>query len=737
MFSNSIRKSFNHHNHNNEHSHKSSYPTDFSPPFLFRKMNFLKSSNTHFQKQPYSTPAIETYIDITKEEFLDNLSDITTAELYNLSKQEKKSLRRLKKMKNIVFKPADKNLGVVVLNAKDYLEECLVHLSSATYSKIDSFPDTLLRRQLNNITQKFKSEIINGHGHKLLSFLSPQQTHRIPRFYGLPKIHKQSRSRNNIPPVRPIVSHVNSFLSNSAKFLDHCLQPLAKSYKDYIENSTELIAKLSSLHINEEVTLITMDIVSLYPSIPQMECLNVVFEQMCQHQQLLLFSPNLLIHLLEFNMLNNIFEFGEFTFLQNTGIAMGAAFAPTIANIFISVLLNNLLNHLDTKPLLVARYIDDIFCIWPKRHTISTFVSKINQIHPNIKLTAEISNTNVNFLDITIFKGQLFREKRLLDIRTYQKPRNLFQYLHFNSSHPKSTFSSIIIGECVRYARTNTSLENYQSQISLFKIRLQKRGYPNHFINRYIDRISHQNRNKYINNPKPRMTTPIFKPMFKCPYPPKFNHLKRIVLNHYDLLRNLIELPLFITTKHKTIHNSLVNSKYKPTHEEIIDIHLSCSPHIQPTTNTYIPRTSPHNSTQTIQPRICNHQKCATCRHFNTNQFFKSTTNNTRYRIRQSFSCSSTNIIYLITCRKCRKRYVGKTTRTLRERINHHRSTILTDQNRYLSIHFNFPDHQLDHLTVQIIDSANSPNELKHLKHFWINKLQTIKPKGLNFTDFR
>ena len=49
----------------------------------------------------------------------------------NLSKQEKKAIQKLKKDKQLVIKPADKNLGTVILNAADYVTECS-HPSSDT-----------------------------------------------------------------------------------------------------------------------------------------------------------------------------------------------------------------------------------------------------------------------------------------------------------------------------------------------------------------------------------------------------------------------------------------------------------------------------------------------------------------------------------------------------------------------------------------------------------------------------
>ena len=51
-------------------------------------------------------------------------------------------------------------------------------------------------------------------------------------------------------------------------------------------------------------------------------------------------------------------------------------------------------------------------------------------------------------------------------------------------------------------------------------------------------------------------------------------------------------------------------------------------------------------------------------------------------------------------------------------------------QTKYISVHFNFPNHSLSNLTVQAIDIA-SADKLTALQKFWINTLQTLKPKGL------
>ena len=71
---------------------------------------------------------------------------------------------------------------------------------------------------------------------------------------------------------------------------------------------------------------------------------------------------------------------------------MGAAFSPTVANIFMSVILRKFLNT-QQQPLLLARYIDDIFMIWPNNQELDQFLHDLNDFHPNLHFTHEHSTS--------------------------------------------------------------------------------------------------------------------------------------------------------------------------------------------------------------------------------------------------------------------------------------------------------------------------------------------------------
>ena len=153
-----------------------------------------------------------------------------------------------------------------------------------------------------------------------------------------------------------------------------------------------------------------------------------------------------------------------------------------------------------------------------------------------------------------------------------------------------------------------------------------------------------------------------------------------------------------------------------------------------------LPTSSQHTTTGKL-PKLtkrhitvcpCRNRKCITCTHLNCNLSFTSTVTKQKYPIRFSATCTTFNIIYLVTCTKCKKQYVGYTRNQLNERVNKHRSTILRDETIYFCIHFNLPGHDLNNISIQVIDKANTLNELRRLEKFWIKTLRTLQPLGLN-----
>ena len=132
-------------------------------------------------------------------------------------------------------------------------------------------------------------------------------------------------------------------------------------------------------------------------------------------------------------------------------------------------------------------------------------------------------------------------------------------------------------------------------------------------------------------------------------------------------------------------------------------------------------------------------KSCQTCNQFISNQSFKSNLTGKEYKTTtyDKLSCGSSNIIYGMHCIHCDLVYVGETGRSLRSRLNDHRSAIKKEGQSLLHRHF----HQsVDSLRVQILEklyhSSGSPSLStplrRELELCWIKELGTAKPYGFN-----
>ena len=726
-FARSLRLKYSRAQYTNKKRKTTSSVSPTTTATVYRKMKFLPQTHPDTVVTRYSGfSRLENYIDNTKQSIVDNLTKIAQTVKTNLTATQKTAMSQLKKVRHtVIIKPADKNLGIVLMNTDDYVTQCLSHLTDKkTYRLITEYPAHYIKQQLLNTLTNYR-QLLTSHDKRLYKYLCEPASHtRVPRFYGIPKLHKEF---TKLPPLRPIVSQTQSLLTPSAKFIDYALQPIARSYPDYLHNSSMLSVKLQDTMVPDDAILVTIDVTSLYPSIPQEECLHIIYNELHANRHLLAFDPNLIIKLLHFNMNNTFFTFGDLTFQQISGTAMGAPFSPTIANIYMSVILDRFLCQ-HSKPLLIQRYIDDIFMIWTdSAANLHEFLEELNSFHPDHQFTHHSSSNSIDFLDLTIYKGHHFSLTNTLDTKTFQKQLNLYQYLHYSSNHQEKTFKAVIRGECVRYIRTNTTYDTYAATLRDFKKRLLKRNYPKKLIEKVCASVQFNNRSRYLKQPKSHLLPP---PIYKLVPPPKFLYLKQIVLQNYAKLQ--LQSPRFVTLRHPTLYNHLVRSAIRLTDNQLVEVALSLeeTPK-QPSQPTALPLL--RRSTTGI--RKCKSPRCVTCKvHLNTSTSFKSAnpTNKSVYYIRHSFTCESTNIVYLITCTKCKKQYVGCTTHSLRYRINHHRSSIMRRLPSYIYKHFNLQDHDITNLTVQPIDTTKDRTELHNLEKYWIASLSTLVPFGLN-----
>ena len=323
-----------------------------------------------------------------------------------------------------------------------------------------------------------------------------------PKYYGLPKIHKQGT------PLRPIISSRGSVSYETAKELAKILKPLIGKSPHHVYNK-DFLESIKDMKVEDDEFIISYDVTALFTSIPIDTTINIIKKQVEEDKDLQS-RTNMTIKyiccLLEFCLKNTYFKFnGEF-YEQKEGAAMGSPISPIVANLFMEDLEIKAIRTSNTLPKIWRRFVDDTFTIIKKENR-NNFLQHLNSIHPNIKFTCEEmkEDASMPFLDILITPA----EDGSLKHQCTGNNTHTDLYLQWDSHHNIPSKYSVA---GTLYHRANTICSDptllHEEEQHLFKA-LRKCKYPIWAINRAKLKSQNPNRRKQrrINNQKgPRNT---------------------------------------------------------------------------------------------------------------------------------------------------------------------------------------------------------------------------------------
>ena len=146
---------------------------------------------------------------------------------------------------------------------------------------------------------------------------------------------------------------------------------MSKLVPSYIKDTTHFLQLLSTISIQEEDLLVTIDVLSLYTNIIHEEGLQAMQDWMLQNN-ISLNRTEFIKNLGNLVLKHNYFEFNGQLFLQQQGTAMGTRMAPNYAIIFMHKIETELLQKSTLQPTFFKRFIDDIFLIWPHGEETTT-----------------------------------------------------------------------------------------------------------------------------------------------------------------------------------------------------------------------------------------------------------------------------------------------------------------------------------------------------------------------------
>lgn len=388
----------------------------------------------------------------------------------------------------LIITPTDKNLGTAIVTVDWFVGNCNKLLDDENnYELIDD----ILRKEILDKTIKAVHNLAAcpafDNNEQLRGYLVskiPKDSGvepTLPRFYAIPKIHKNWKGR----PIMPCHSTAQSA---AAKFASKTLKPLVETRRFVLQGTKDLARKLQKVELpkGKKVYIISGDIVAFYPNVDAKLAAQVVihmynnssFGQEAGPEMRHAFTLAVLV-----SLHNLIFEFQGQTYLQKRGLAMGIAVAPDIAQLFASKYEDEFFDIDRPEWLFFGRYIDD--CLGLVIASSSEEALQLAQgiQYPGLELEWVASPSHADFLDMTIW---IDTSVNRLETSPFRKALNLRQRIPWASGHPLDVKRGTFTGEMSRLATLCTRRQEYREAVLDLAHLYIDRGYPIKLINKWI-----------------------------------------------------------------------------------------------------------------------------------------------------------------------------------------------------------------------------------------------------------
>ena len=251
---------------------------------------------------------------------------------------------------------------------------------------------------------------------------------------------------------------------------------------------------------------------------------------------------------------------------------------------------------------------------------------------------------------------------------------------------------------------------DYQQHVAELKEHLIRRGHDGEMVQKNIEKATRIPREQLL-IPRIKRESEQVTPLVVT-FHPDLPHLTRILRDHQcviDISPRLTEAlpkcPLVAYRRPPNLRDLLVRAAFKQQRE-----------------------TYKGNSP-------CQHPRCKACAHIKTGTVFNSTTTGAQFRVKATADCGTSNVVYLIECRRCAIQYVGETENALRVRLTGHRSDIKHRRiEKPVAKHFSLPDHSMEDLKLMVIEKIHREDSeyRKRKESRWIEMIRSRTPDGLN-----
>ena len=589
----------------------------------------------------------------------------------NMPKPLREALRTLTdKVTNmeIVIKSADKGDITVIMSSEYYSKMCMNELSKDDVYKClgKANPSDLVYRKVKEFADQYRSILTK----KEYQFLTKKQ-YRMANFYSLPKLHKwaqvNQQLRNSgeyihIPDFsdvvegRPIVGGPASHTSGISEMIDIITKPIISYIPHILRDSFDYIERCS-LTVPDGALLGTADVKALYTNLSRDLVIRAMEYWFNRYAPLIpilqRFGLEFIIDGLDIILGHNYFLFADKYFQQVSGFAMGTKAAVNCANLSLAYLE---VKAFDQLPKLYPvdfvnffienyfRFLDDVDYSWLEDYDPKPFQSLFNELDPKTQFIFSLLSKESDFLDI---------HKKVVDyeveLDVFRKPTDAFNFLHYNSCHPKHTRNNIALSLAKRIVRISS--HNRDARLDELVNNLVIRGHPRESILEAFSKV-------FTPRKEPNDGDPI---VFTTTHNPSVGYPRKFIKNIFkdvqgDTMKKVFKNSRVImgTRQPKSLRRLLIRSRFSLVKKKI-----------QKQSGLYNCRGCKYHRQGFIK-------SCLGFTFGKNNEF--------SWEYRRFFNCNSKNVIYVLKCRRCWKFYIGETS-DMKVRTRKHKSDISHPKN--------------------------------------------------------
>jgi len=364
----------------------------------------------------------------------------------------------------------------MILNDKDTYKE----LTASNQTKIEKQANLLVKGMIKNNFSKIESE-------KLLSSGS-----QPAQFKAFVKDHK-TKSADGFP-LRPIASVRGTATEKADWLVSGLLTSLVEWVPANLKNSATLIDLLKTTELSRvgsNAMFISLDVISLYPSIPiefGLECVHELATSNWKNIDSKGITVEQMMNCLRFICYNYEIQFKDKVFKQIKGCPMGAHFAPPFAIITVhkieSIALSILRNNHGFSPQVYKRYIDDVLIgpIERDEDLTKLILETFNSVNKDIQFTLEVPKINepLPFLDINI------KVADSIEYSWYSKPCHSNNSLKRDSWVPSAIKSNFIKNTVFNVSEKCSNVELRKEALNKLNTRFMINGFNKKNVSRKL-----------------------------------------------------------------------------------------------------------------------------------------------------------------------------------------------------------------------------------------------------------